>query len=108
MGREASVRPSLGRISTEAAAAATQMESMIMATDNLRQTPLELGILTFLYKLYGHQGFPPPEAIRVLSKKNTGGGRYVALGCWDVLKLGDGDLDMVGQYISMKSLPNVA
>jgi hypothetical protein len=72
----------------------------------LSQTALESELLALFYELYGHQGFPPPQEIRVLSRENTGGGRYVELECRDDVKLHDVYLDMGGRYISMKSLPS--
>lgn len=73
---------------------------------SLPQTAFESAILALFHELYRQQRFPPPEAIRVLRRENTGGGRYVDLRCWDRVELEDGYVDMAGRYISMKSLPN--
>jgi len=72
----------------------------------LPQTEFESALLALFHKLYRQQGFPSPEAIRVLGRENTGGGRYVDLVCWDRVDLEDSYVDMAGRYISMKSLPN--
>ena len=73
---------------------------------SLQLSPLETALLAVFHELYNDQGFPFPEAIRVLRRENTGGGRYVDLESVKHVQLDDGHIDLGGRYIEMSGLPN--
>lgn len=72
----------------------------------MQQTSLETAVLNRFHQLYQTKGFPPAEAIGVLRRENTGGGRYVDLECETMVDLDDGYSDLGGSFIEMKGLPN--
>jgi hypothetical protein len=71
-----------------------------------RLTPLEFSILQVFYEEYGMQGFPPPGAISVNARKNTGAGRIISLETKIRVHCHDGYLDMGGRFIEMEEVSN--
>jgi hypothetical protein len=72
----------------------------------LHLSSLEKAMLDYFHQLYESNGFPPVSAIRVLQRKNTGGGRYVDLESNQKVQLDDGYIDLGGRFIEMKGIPN--
>lgn len=72
----------------------------------IEKTELETAVLDRFHQLYQAQGFPSADAIAVIQRQNTGGGRYVDLECAALLRLDDGYIDLGGSFIEMKGLPN--
>lgn len=58
------------------------------------------------HRLYASAGFPPPEAVRVVKRECTAGGRYVDLECDAYVALKDGPADLQGSFIELPGLPN--
>jgi hypothetical protein len=69
-------------------------------------TPLERSLLGIFHQLHGAEGFPSPSEVSVISRENTGGGRYVSLKCADRCELSDGHYDLGGKYIEMAGIPH--
>jgi len=67
---------------------------------------LERALFAEFYALYAESGFPSPEDISVLSRENTGGGRYVRVTSSSPTSLADGYYDLGGKFIEMQGLPN--
>lgn len=74
--------------------------------NTLQITGLERAVLDRFHQLYQGGGFPPANSIRVLQRKNTGGGRYVELESDQQVELDDGYIDMSGHFIEMRGLPD--
>jgi len=72
----------------------------------MAQSALETAVLDRFHQLYQAQGFPPAEAVRVLRRENTGGGRYTEVECDAALRLNDGYVDLDGSFVEMAGLPN--
>lgn len=69
-------------------------------------SPLESALLTVFHKEYRERGFPSPTEVRVISRENTGAGRYSKLSSTAHISGPDGVLDMNGKYIQMEGLPH--
>jgi hypothetical protein len=72
----------------------------------LQPTELESALLREFHTLYARQGFPHPEQISLLSRKNTGGGRYVNLSSAGAAIMRDGHLDLGGKFVEIDGVPN--
>lgn len=70
----------------------------------MKQTDLEYQTLALLSKLHGDKGFPQPESIRVLSRVNTGSGRFVSLESEVLVGSFSGYLDLEGSFIEMDGI----
>lgn len=67
-------------------------------------SPLECDILRLFFELYKSLGFPDLRDIKVLSRYNTGAGRYVYLAPDALIQCEDQFLDMNGAYIEMEGV----
>jgi hypothetical protein len=72
----------------------------------LHPTPLESALLNEFHALYGSEGFPRPEQVSLLSRQNTGGGRYVDLSSPSTAMNRDGYLDLGGKFVEIDGVPN--
>jgi hypothetical protein len=77
-----------------------------VSVTSIHLSPLESAVLTVFYELYGDRGFPPPTAIRVQRRQNTGAGRFVDVEAAESVDLDDGTVDLGGRFIEMKGVPN--
>jgi|GEM_PF-1694008 len=68
--------------------------------NQLHLTNMEAEILEILHELYAGSGFPCAENIQVISRRNTGAGRYVHLNSEVTVDLPNGPYDMGGRFIS--------
>ena len=67
---------------------------------------LEIALLSEFHALYGANGFPSPSEVVVVSRDNTGGGRYVQVSASNRVTLKDGYYDLGGKFIQMQGVPN--
>jgi hypothetical protein len=72
----------------------------------LQPTALESALLNEFHTLYAREGFPHPEQVSLLSRENTGGGRYVDLSSPGAAMKRDGYLDLGGKFIQIDGVPN--
>jgi hypothetical protein len=72
----------------------------------MEPTRLESALLNLFHELHANVGFPPPSDIAIVSRENTGGGRYVALRVARNTEIPDGYYDMGGRLIEMPGIPN--
>jgi hypothetical protein len=73
---------------------------------HLQPTALESALLSEFHTLYAKVGFPHPQQVRVLSRDNTGSGRYVELSSPGATLQRDGYFDLGGKFIEMEGVPN--
>ena len=74
-------------------------------TTRISPTPLELALLSAFYELHAAVGFPDPSSVQVISRENTGAGRYVMVN-HRAGTLQDGYYDLGGRFIEMAGIPN--
>src|ERR1700758_790446 len=75
-------------------------------SEQLQPTALESALLAEFHALYAQDGFPHPAQIALLSRDNTGAGRYVRLSSPDSPLKRDGYFDLGGKFIDIEGVPN--
>ena len=75
-------------------------------TAQLQPTALESALLDTFHALYAKDGFPHPKQILLMSRNNTGAGRYVELSASGSEMKRDGYLDLGGKFIEIEGVPN--
>lgn len=56
--------------------------------------------------IHAASGFPSPSEVEVISRENTGNGRYVGLRSTGAQPLKDGHYDLGGRYIEIEGVPH--
>ena len=69
-------------------------------------SPLEYLALEAIHLAHREKGFPAPNSVSVLARRNTGAGRYSMLSCDLPVPLEDGFYDMGGHFIEMEGVPH--
>ena len=75
-------------------------------TSQIQPTELESALLDEFHLLYAEDGFPHPQQIALMSRDNTGAGRYVELSASGATMKRNGYLDLGGKYIEIEGVPN--
>jgi hypothetical protein len=70
----------------------------------LQPTALESALLDTFHALYAKDGFPHPKQISLVSRDNTGAGRYVELSVSGSEMKHDGYLDLGGKFIEIEGV----
>ena len=72
----------------------------------MNATELETALLSEFHALYGARGFPRATEVEVISRENTGGGRYLGVSAPHTAAIDDGHYDLGGKFIQMQGIPH--
>lgn len=67
-------------------------------------TGMESALLRRFWELYGSYGFPVPDQVIFVGRKDTGGGRYLTLASDSELHMKDGYYDLGGAFVELDCL----